>query len=421
MLVKISVVYSMVHMLIIFFLVYEYRCSRRTFITATTLVVGSISAAILWIIFHYDIATAGRYGMLIGAFPTLFYFFLMAKERNVRFVFTFCLADTIAIWIQLFSAIVNYYVHSDGLVTFLLRLILFPLVEYAIWRWGRRPFWAMLHTVRRGWTLFAIMTGTSYLLLSQISVYPTSLLDRPEDMPLACAILMLIAFTYATIFFALHGQMDAFFAQERQHILEAQTSVMERRAFEARQAEEKIAIERHDLRHRLQTVASLIEHGNPTQAMNYIESSQAVLDEGRRERCCQNIVLDAILSTYLERAAGLGIQVETHLAIPDELPVDTTELSTVFANALENAIHACQELPPERRQILCTCVTQPRFMFEISNPYETAVKFGPDGLPKSGRDGHGIGVRSIMAFAEKHHAICRFRTEEGWFKVQIAL
>lgn len=287
MLVKISVVYSMVHMLIIFFLVYEYRCSRRTFITATTFVVGSISAAILWIMFRYDVATAGRCGMLIGAFPTLFYFFLMAKER--------------------------------------------------------------------------------------------------------------------------------------QHILEAQTSVMERRAFEVRQAEEKIAIERHDLRHRLQTVASLIEHGNPSQAMEYIESSQAVLDEGRRERCCQNIVLDAILSTYLERAAELGIQVETHLAIPDELPVDTTELSTVFANALENAIHACQELPLERRRILCTCVTQPRFMFEVSNPYETVVKFGPDGLPKSSRDGHGIGIRSIMAFAEKHNAICRFRTEDSWFKVQIAL
>lgn len=421
MLVKISVLYSMLHMLLIFFLVYEFRCSRRTFALSTALVIGAISAAVTWIMFHYDVATAGRYGMLIGAFPTLFYFFLMSKERNVKFVFTFCLADTIAIWIQLFSAIVNYYVHSSGLATFLLRLILFPMAEYAIWRWGRQPFLEMLHTVHRGWALFAIMTGLSYIILSQISVYPTSLLERPEDIPVASMVLLLIAFSYTTIFQTLYGQMTVSRAQERQRILEAQASMMERRALEVRQTEEKLAIERHDLRHRFQTVASLVEQGNQEAAMEYIGASQKVLDETQHPRFCQNVILDAILRSYFEQASQMGIEVETHLAIPDHLPMDATELSTVFANALENAIHACGKLPQEERQIVFTCVTEPQFMFEVANPYQGQVKFGPDGLPLSKRDGHGIGIRSILAFGEKHDAICRFRAENGWFRVQMAL
>lgn len=409
MLEEISVLYSMVHMLVLFFLVYEFRCSRRTFILATSLVIGSISMAVAWILFHWGIAAAGQYGMVIAALPTLIYFFLMSKERNARFVFIFCMADTIAIWIQLFSAIVDYVLLGDGLVTFLLRLVMFPVAEYALWRWGRRPFFEMLHTIRRGWTLFAIMTGVSYLLLAQVSVYPSSLLDRPEDIPIAAMILALVALTYTTIFLVLHGQLKVFHAQERQRILEVQASMMERRALEVRQTEEQLAIERHDLRHRLLTVASLVEQGDPSAAMEYIGASQTVLDQSRRQHYCKNIVLDAILSSYFEQAARLEIAVEARLDIPDELPVDSTELSTVFANALENAIHACGQLPPDQRSILCTCAAKPRFIFEIANPCGASIRFGPDGLPQSDRDGHGLGVRSITAFAEKHGAVCRFR------------
>lgn len=97
MLVKLSVVYSMLHMLVIFFLVYEFRYSRRVFIAATSLVIGSIMAVVIWMIFRWGVAEAGRWGMVVGALPTLLYFFWMSKVRNARFVFLFCLADTIAI------------------------------------------------------------------------------------------------------------------------------------------------------------------------------------------------------------------------------------------------------------------------------------------------------------------------------------
>ncbi|MCI8512360.1 MAG: ATP-binding protein [Lachnospiraceae bacterium] len=60
-------------------------------------------------------------------------------------------------------------------------------------------------------------------------------------------------------------------------------------------------------------------------------------------------------------------------------------------------------------------------MFEIANTYEGTIEFTRGGLPVSNRDGHGIGMHSIMAFAEKHNAVCCFRAEGGWFKVQIAL
>lgn len=60
-------------------------------------------------------------------------------------------------------------------------------------------------------------------------------------------------------------------------------------------------------------------------------------------------------------------------------------------------------------------------MLEFANPCPEGVKMGPDGIPMSKQDGHGLGTRSIVAFAEKHGAVYAFRMEDGWFKLQLAL
>ena len=171
----------------------------------------------------------------------------------------------------------------------------------------------------------------------------------------------------------------------------------------------------------LDVVAALVQQGDKAAALEYIGASQAVLDRTGQRRFCKNVVLDAVLSSFFERAQERGIVMESQLTIPDTLPVDATELSTVFANALENAIHACEKVSPEQRRITCTCAASPRLRFEVANPYAGKVRFGPDSLPVSERPGHGIGIHSITAFAEKNHAVCRFVTENGWFKMQMVL
>ena len=40
---------------------------------------------------------------------------------------------------------------------------------------------------------------------------------------------------------------------------------------------------------------------------------------------------------------------------------------------------------------------------------------GADGLPVSGREGHGIGLRSVKAAAEEYNGMCQCRVEDGKF------
>ena len=199
-LVQISIIYCMIHMYVLLFLFYEYWCSRRTFIISGSAVILVTSAISLWIFYTRGLAAMGQYGIMIASVPTMLFFFSMSKHRNAQFIFIFCFSDTICIWIEMASALIDHAVGGGGVVTFTLRLISIPLLEYAIWRWLRKPYLQITRLVRRGWLLFAVLTGIIYLVLVLLSVYPTGLLERPQDIPLAVVVLILIALLYITIF-----------------------------------------------------------------------------------------------------------------------------------------------------------------------------------------------------------------------------
>lgn len=205
----------------------------------------------------------------------------------------------------------------------------------------------------------------------------------------------------------------------RAELLSTQISALQSRMEVTRAADEAIRIERHDLRHKLQAVAGMVEKGETEEALAYIGASQAHLDELKPVRWCQNPVLDAIFSSYFNQANRQGIEVQATLAIPDELVVDAAELATVFANALENAIHACAELPEGERRIVCKCINRPQLMFEVANTYAGKVSFDARGLPVAAHRGHGIGTRSIAAFCEKYGAAYFYEAEDGWFKIRV--
>lgn len=420
-LVQISIAYCMVHMYVLLLMLYEHRGSPKVFWSSTAALFTVTGAVCLWIMVTQGIAAMGQYGVLIGSVPTLIFFFLFSRQRNAQFVFIFCLCDTVCMWVELASGLIDYAVGGGGVVTLILRLVTFPILEYAVWRWLRRPFLKMSHIVRRSWLLFAILTGVCYLILVILSVYPTIIFQRPRDIPLAAMVLTLIILAYTTIFLALFEQLHTLEAQERQQVFEAQAMMMYRRIEDMRHAEETIRIQRHDMRHQFQTIAALARQGDQTALLEYIGTSQEKLSAPVTQSYCANPTLDAVLVSVSERAQKLGITLETSIVLPAELPVDALELSIVFANALENAIQAVRELPLDRRRIVCKSVPQPQFLLEISNPYAGELAFDRNGLPVSSRPGHGIGTRSIVAFAEKYNALCRFRAENGWFKVQLAV
>ncbi len=406
---------------LIFLILFEPRYAKKTYYASLIPFLALWLGGNLYILLACGLEVHSRYTLFTTSLPSLLYFWIVAKNRGGRFFFTFCMVDTAMIWVMMASGLVDHALGGEGLVTCVLRFVAFPVMLVAAWRFARRPYLALLNSVSRGWWLFAAMTGLFYLTLTIVGAIPTNLRYRPDAIPAAVMLLILLPLTYATIFTVLSQQDKLFRIQERQRVFEAQAVVMSRRVEDLRRAEDTMRIERHDMRHQLQTVAALAQKGDIAALLDYVGQSQENLDSIAPRRYCGHPILDAVLTNAVAQAEQLGAAMDIKTALPEELPADALELSIVFANALENAIQAVAELPEDQRRIVCKSVVYPRFIIEISNPYRGKITFNQRGVPVSDKPGHGIGTRSIVAFAEKYHALCLFRAEDGWFKVQIAV
>ena len=122
-----------------------------------------------------------------------------------------------------------------------------------------------------------------------------------------------------------------------------------------------------------------------------------------------------MLSSYLRKAREQDIRLSLRLAFPEELPVNETELATVFANALENAIHACMKLPKEDRFLEIKVISSPQFIIMVRNSFTGTVTFSESGIPQAPEEGHGFGTRSIAAFCGKLGGHYQFKAEGNVF------
>ena len=205
----------------------------------------------------------------------------------------------------------------------------------------------------------------------------------------------------------------------QEKILQLQVDHLNQRMEEYREFEQKFRIERHDYRHNLQTIDALLESGDREKIRELIHEYTGSSQQPLPERYCDKTALDAVLSSYLRKAREQEIRLSLRMAFPEELPVNETELATVFANALENAIHACEDVPVEKRLLEITVMTDPCFMFQICNSYAHPVTFDAEGIPLSPRQNHGFGTRSIAAFCNKHHADFEFKADPDFFRLRI--
>ncbi len=420
-LLEISQIWSILHMVPIFLLFFRSKYPPRF----TIITVSSIAAVLVTIcVVYVQVFRPENFilaSLVFCTVPSLIAFYLLSEYRDGRFFFTFCLADTSFLWIAQVTVLLDKLCGGGHVMLLISRLIMFPAFELLLWKKLRRPYLELQACLPGAWWIITAIAAGYYLLLDFSAVPMETPLSGPPEVVRLVLILILMPVTYLALLSALRRQMLYYEAQNRQNLLAAQVAGLEGRMAATKAAEEAVRIERHDLRHKLLAVEDMIARGKKEDALAYIHTLQGEVEYVKPEKWCLDPLLDAVFSSYFAEARKLGVRVKASLAIPEELPCDAAELSTVFANALENAIRACEALPQERRELVCTCISHPSLMFEIANPYSEPIRFDEAGQPVAQTPGHGIGTRSISAFCEKHDACCVYETRDGWFHLKIAL
>lgn len=416
-----SLIYSSIHCLILFLILFESKYSKRKFFTLALSLSLPLLFANLILLSFVGVERMGILLLITCTVPSLIFFWFMAKYRGSRFLFTFCFSDTLFLELIYLTSILDYYLGNSYIVMFILRLILYPALEILLYRLLRPTYLELQQKIKKGWLVFAAISIIFYLSLSISMSYPCLITQRPQYIPAFLLLLLLMPLLYVHFFTTLKYQQKNYEITEQEHIMQLQIEHMKTRMEEFRLADSKFRMERHNFRHKLQTIAGLMDKKEYMEIYSLLHQYNEDIQDTQITRYCHHPILDSALSTYLHLAQNKEIKISTKLDFPDILPVNEIELATVFANAIENAIHACLELEPPKRHIEIKVVSTPGFMFQIRNSFNGIISFDKNQIPISPCDEHGFGTRSIVAFCQKYKAYYHFKAEQDLFSLQIML
>lgn len=412
-----SLMWSFIHTLVLFLLLFESRCSTKKTVILTAIAMTPLIAVNFVLILLLGVEEYMKLMLVTLSLPSFIFFLILAKHRDGRFIFTFCMVDTLVLEIIYITNIINSYI-PGYIFMFTMRLIVFPLIEFIIYKRFKRVYREIQSEVSTGWSLFAIIGIMFYAVITVSMSYPTSITERPEYLPAFIILLVLMPVSYINIFNTLLHQQRIYMIKEEEDLLRLQVADIKKRVEEYSTANDNFRNERHNFRHKLQTISRMVETKKYDELIAITAKYSEALDETKVKKYCENVVLDAVLSSYIGKAERKGIAVTVSVRFPDELPVSDAELATVFANAIENAINACGKLEPEKRYIDIKVINHPKFMLQIANSFDGVAEFD-GGVPVSREEGHGFGTRSIVAFCNKHGSYYKFEAKDERFVLQI--
>ena len=188
---------------------------------------------------------------------------------------------------------------------------------------------------------------------------------------------------------------------------------------QVRNAQYRMSIVRHDMRHVLSTATTLIQQQKYEEAVKYLSDGQRNLDSIRLQRFCANEFINAVLTKYDEQCRLHDVEFKTEVETAALLPCPELCFSIMLDNALENAYEATSQLPLGQRYIRLSLKQKDnKLLLSLKNTYLATPKFVND-IPVSAKANHGIGTQSIIYNCNKLGGQCKFSLENNMFVLQI--
>lgn len=304
------------------------------------------------------------------------------------------------------------------------------LYTLCCYRFIRRPLFSLLQAGGRGWLLGCLVPVLPLLAQLLLSSVPGrgNLKSFPMLM-LAIAVISLMVLMFYIVFCQLLSRVfERYQLEQLYQAMSLQVNSMERQMEEFSLQQKKGAIFRHDLRHFINFIDTSIRNKLYDEAQSGVDGLLSHLSEAEQagRQFCQNVTVNSLMRYFEEYAAVRGVQLEAQIALGELEHVDKSELAVLLSNTLENAINACTREPegsPRMVRVKMHLAGQQLFIL-VSNSCTQPVLFdAATGLPmaQASREGHGLGLVSVRAFARKYGAQINCAQEAGWLHLRLVV
>ena len=153
----------------------------------------------------------------------------------------------------------------------------------------------------------------------------------------------------------------------------------------------------------LQDFQSLLKQGKYEQADAAIRNLNQTFQKERFHPYCQNNLLQAILEGKRLRAKQEHIQVSYEILLPEKISIETTDLSSIFFNLLDNAIEACNASGNPDSEIRLSANISNGFLTIYMHNTKNPLQSFTHKTTKSEPGSHGYGLSIIEDICQKYN------------------
>lgn len=179
--------------------------------------------------------------------------------------------------------------------------------------------------------------------------------------------------------------------------------------------EERVRAIYHDLKNHLLVMES---RQNTEETRQMAQTLRSQIEAYEDYVHTGNDFLDIILKDKAAKAREKQIDFSAMVDFNGIDFIEPLDISTIFGNAIDNAIEASEKLPKERRLVTVRAErVRDMLLIAVENNILPGTQ-APEGTTKKDRFVHGFGIPNIRKAIEKYGGQCSFQQEERTYRLK---
>lgn len=367
---------------------------------------------ILFIVTYNISITPVIYRIAVPLGSTVYFFIncIILRKMFFQHIFVYGMQGNYCFVLHSFAAILlSQFSHHLSpnrqiLVQSFIFLLLFVLAAYPLWHFLKNSFYLKIsngHTYY--WNIVWLIPALLWFS-SALTTMNNSWINTWRQLAARILLGIIIFILWKCINLDFNELEEKFALKSTNKLLHLQMEAINHQAQTIHENDEKIRILRHDLRHHVQMLSALLSSGELASASLLLEQLSNELESTKPIVFCKNPVINSSLLVYITKAQKENIEIISEVDIPENIPWNSNDIALLFANVLENAIHASSKQPKGKREIhITTRYADHKLAITVENLFDGEIVFNAEGMPAAAQEGHGIGMTSVSAIVSKYH------------------
>ncbi|WP_206458238.1 GGDEF domain-containing protein [Anaerovorax sp. IOR16] len=196
-LVSVSDFISCIYLAIIFLVLIELKYSKKvTFIFIVTFILFAFFTYLKFVSMDFG---EGKSSAITLTIPSFILCLLLSKNKDSRFVFTFCTVDIMGLIIIIIARMIAILFNDNSIVILSFTITGLSFLLFVSWKF-RKQYIQIQRTLQSGWRSFGSVAVMFYIMIYMIISYPVPIKERREYLPVLIFFSITILFVYVVIY-----------------------------------------------------------------------------------------------------------------------------------------------------------------------------------------------------------------------------